>query len=498
MDKETVKKRLLESKPDTLPNVRLNEYEKERREKAFLEAHYYYTENHLDAERLKRLHEKGERFPGERLLMLIQREVDFFISLRDEEIESAVICLKENPDILNALADKIIALPIQPELFPEDEQQKQAGLFTSAFLEGFSPDTVVADLLFPQYEYLPTGQISRRTMEAFTAHFKNRPIKTTGGNKRLNARNQNLTYALEEDGSAYTITQTDGKTTTALKIHIPRLLSSQEKGQGKGVKKCFAFLLAQCNKQNFPPVIRFSLEELVKRGMYSSTDHARRGLKKALDVIKKIEISGELTKGKRNISQAAFSYLFPAYTIDNNYAEIFLSPNLNIEFIAPYFAAFPTFAYKLKSGNAFDLAYNIFMLIRQRTTEVKEKGSFVLKYRTLQEWLHLPISSDDIDGAKFKPTQYVKEPIKKAIEEIRNTAKETGATDIDIIPHDPKVSKGLAEWLDTGYIEIVVKGDLREMMSDLVNKREEKITAIEAARKKRIAAQAKQLENKEG
>lgn len=348
-------------------------------------------------------------------------------------------------------------------------------------------------------DLMPSSPAIRRIMEAITSHAKSRTIKMTKTGKRLNNRSQSLEYMPLDDGS-YTIKQQDKYTTTEINIDIPTL-KGNEKGKGKGVKKCYSYLLSQCNKQNFSPIIRFSLNDLVARGMYSNVSNARTGLKNALDVLQKIKVSGVISKGKRKIEQAESGVLFYHYKISKGYVEVSVNDQINIEFFAAYFAAFPVFAYKLKTDNAFNLAYYIFTLARQRTQEIKEKGYFTLSFRSLQEWLQLPTAEEyepnepEAEKKKFKPKQYVIDPIKKAIEEINTEAKKDGSKAITITPVEPKNAKGLVEWLDKGYIKITIAGDLREQLTELAERREEKIAQLEEYRKKRIEAKRQSIES---
>lgn len=154
MDKETLKKRLLESNPDTLPKTpegvifgdraAIDEFQKTgipRRYKAWSESHYFYFDNHAATETVQRLAESDNIF-----MQFARTALAFFVSLADDEIDAAKECLKNNPDIFDALAAKIVPGQ-QMELFPQAE-----GIFTAAFCEELKRKTSdVIEFFNPTY-----------------------------------------------------------------------------------------------------------------------------------------------------------------------------------------------------------------------------------------------------------------------------------------------------------------------------------------------------------
>lgn len=340
-----------------------------------------------------------------------------------------------------------------------------------------------------KYDILPTGSPLYLFNTALTYHGKKKKIPTTKGNTKQSDRHKEIEYKPEKSG--YTITQTDKRTGERVEI----TLTNADKMQGKGVKKCFAFLLTMSNKQNFSPIIGFSLQELVDRGMYSSPENARRGLKTALDTLQNIKFSGTIKKGKRKeIKQAEAGVLFYHYKIKNNYVEVSVNENFNIEFIAAYYALFPQFAYSLSNSNAFDLCEYIFMQARQNTADIKRGGSFNISFKRIRELLALPLETDiTAKGSKWKPKQYVIDPILTAINDIQQGATAANNTELTLEAVYNPSYKDLSEFLE-GYIKISFKGEIYNKLSDIAERQEAKIAQSMAIKEKRLTAPNKKKE----
>lgn len=334
-----------------------------------------------------------------------------------------------------------------------------------------------------KYDILPTGSPLYLFNTAFTHHNKKKTIPTTKNNTKQSDRHKEIEYKPEKSG--YTITQTDKRTGERVEITF----INANKMQGKGVKKCFAFLLTMSNKQNFNPVIGFSLKELVDRGMYKNLDTARVGLKNALDTLQNIKFSGTIKKGKRKeIKQAEAGVLFYHYKIKNNYAEVSVNENFNIEFIAAYYALFPQFAYSLSNSNAFDLCEYIFMQARQNTANIKSGGSFNIGFKKIRELLALPLETDiTVKGGKWKPKQYVIDPILTAINDIQQGATAANNTEFTLEAVYNPSYKDLSEFLE-GYIKISFKGEIYNKLSDIAERQEAKIAQSMAIKEKRLTA----------
>lgn len=332
------------------------------------------------------------------------------------------------------------------------------------------------------YDYLPSSSMLYLFNSAITHHAKARLLKTTKNGTRQNNRNKTIEYKPEKNG--YTLVQKDKYTGDQLELTI----TNGDKLQGKGIKKCFAFLLTESNKQNFKPSISFPLQELVDRGMYSNVINARAGIKNALDTLQTIKFSGTIKKGKKKtISQSEAGVLFYHYKIKNNYVDVSVNENFNIDFIASYYALIPKFIYALNNSNAFDIAEYIFLQARQNTEAIKTGEPLNISFWKLHELLALPCAEDKAyteEGKKWKPKQYVIEPILTAIEDIKAEAQNRGNTDFIITVNYNENYKTLEEFLE-GYISISFSGEIYSKLCEIATTQEEKIIkAIEQKSKK--------------
>ena len=337
--------------------------------------------------------------------------------------------------------------------------------------------------IISQYDILPTSPALYLFNSAVTHNSKKKLIPTTKNGTRQSDRHQIITYSQIKDG--YKLTQTNSRSGQVLELSFMNV----DKMQGKGVKKCFAFLLTQSNKQHFNPVISFSLSELVERGMYSTIDNARRGLKAALDTLQNIRFSGTIKKGNnKSITQAEAGVLFYHYKIKNNSVEVSVNENFNIEFIAAYYALFPQFAYALSNSNSFDLCEYIFMQARTNSQAIKEKGGFTVSFKKIRELLALPEEAEITQkNKKWKPKQYVIEPILTAIKDLQAEAKKSKYNDFEITAVYDVNYNNLNEFLD-GYIKITFKGEVYNSLIKIAEQQEEKIEQAINHRQKIIEA----------
>jgi len=335
-----------------------------------------------------------------------------------------------------------------------------------------------------KYDILPTSPALYLFNSAITHNSKQKKIATTKNGTKQSDRHQAIKYTPTKDGNGYTLTQTNSRSGQTLELTF----INAEKMQGKGVKKCFAFLLTQSNEQHFNPVISFSLNELVARGMYSNTENARRGLKAALDTLQNIKFSGTIKKGKnKSIVQAEAGVLFYHYKIKNSSVEVSVNENFNIEFIAAYYALFPQFAYALNNSNSFDLCEYIFMQARTNSQAIKEKGGLTISFKKIRELLALPEENDIENKRNWKPKQYVIAPILTAIEDLQTEATNAKYNDFVITAVYNQDYSNLNEFLD-GYIEIKFNGEVYSNLIKIAEQQEEKIEQAAAKRQTLIEA----------
>ena len=365
----------------------------------------------------------------------------------------------------------------------DDENKAQAIYISKLYL--IEKVTALA-----KYDILPTSPALYLFNTALTHNSKRKTITTTKNGTKQSDRHQAIKYTPTKDG--YTITQTNSRSGQILELTF----TNTSKIQGKGVKKCFAYLLTKSNDQHFNPVISFSLNELVERGMYSNTENARRGLKAALDTLQNIKFSGTIKKGKnKSIVQAEAGVLFYHYKIRNNAVEVSVNENFNIEFIAAYYALFPQFAYALTNSNSFDLCEYIFMQARTNSQAIKDKSSLTISFKRIRELLALPEEEEIAKkNTKWKPKQYVIEPILSAIEDLIAEAEKAKYKDFEIAAvYDPNY-KNLSEFLE-GYIKITFKGEVYANLIRIAEQQEEKIEQAAAQRQKMIEARREKTKN---
>lgn len=331
-------------------------------------------------------------------------------------------------------------------------------------------DRLQEELEAIKYDILPTSPMLYLFNSAITNNGKRKQIRTTRNGTKQSDRHKNILYTKTND-NGYKITQTNKKTGEQLEI----TLTNADRIQGKGIKKCFALLLTISNKQHFSPVIGFPLQELVDRGMYSTLSNARVGLKKALDVLQNIKFSGTIKKGKkREIKQTEGGVLYYHYKIKNNYVEVSVNDNFNIEFIASYYALMPQFAYSLNNSNSFDLCEYIFMQARQNTLEIKETGKFNIGFKKICEILALPHEEEITKkGGKWKPKQYIINPILEAIEELSEKAEKAKTVEFTIKTIYNNNYQNLGEFLE-GYITVKFTNEIYQKLVEITQRQEEK------------------------
>ena len=244
--------------------------------------------------------------------------------------------------------------------------------------------------------------------------------------------------------------------------------------------KLFVFLLAKAAQQNFKPIISFSLQELVNIGMYTNTTNARAGFKKQILAVQSLQIAGGFKKGKREIRQKG-GVLFYNHDIDNNIVKVWVNENFDVEFLASYYTYLPRWAFEL-SNNAFELLLFIYEKAR-----IERKTNFNISLATIRDKLTLPTKEEYADkGKKWKPGQYVKQPITEAIEAIEAAIEANNDNSILISKHYIINDLNLEEWLN-GYIEITLTGDYSEKLK-LIKEKQQQI--IDKHTKKKEAAEA--------
>lgn len=347
-----------------------------------------------------------------------------------------------------------------------------------------------------KYEKRPNSPILSLAQEVLLHHDQQKIIKSTLSGKRLN--NRNVTIKMEEiktqKGKGYRYIQESNGTESIIELHNPPKLF------GGGQQKIFCFLLSKMNEQFFSHEIKFNLNEIVDVGINTNLNNARRDVKKYINNLKSVRISGTITRGKKKIEQdEEDGVLIYHHRIKDNVVTVYMNDQINVKLLASYLALIPKWTYELNS-KSYTLADYIFTLARQRAEEIKSNGFYKLKLQTIREKLVLPYP-DEYENKKevFRFKQFVQDKILKAIEEVNELAelRKADTVDIKIKLIEDKSKKG-EEWLDNSYIEVYLNGEIKNYLIGLTEQKEQKIKEVKNyQRRKRIAtAQATEPETK--
>ena len=322
------------------------------------------------------------------------------------------------------------------------------------------------------FETLPSSPVTHLVNQTINAFSAGRPIKAN--------RNTDIRY-IEKTPDVWSITSENKTSKITLSIDNIGLL----KTNNKGLKKCFAFVLIQCNDQHYASEIGFSLQELIDNGMYSSIRSARRGITENIKKIMSMTFEGNSKKGRKIIQQDAGKLIYHM-SIKNNYVTLYLNEKINVEFIAQYFTLLPKFAFAL-NNNAFSLLEYIFFLARQNTRSIKEKGYFNISLRAVRDYMNLPNEADTPNHS-----QLIRNPIETAIEQIEDANNNSSFTITPVYKDD---AKNIKEWLD-GYLKVGLADDFAEMFIKIANDTEKSVEASRKRKEKALAmVEAKKIEN---
>lgn len=324
-----------------------------------------------------------------------------------------------------------------------------------------------------EFETMPTSPMLHLTNQAINAFGAGRPIKAN--------RNTTIGYGYsDKNPDMWSITSKNSNNELTLSIDDIGLL----KTNNKGLKKCFAFILVQCNDQHYSPKIGFPLQALVDNGMYSSVSNARRGIKDNIEKIMAMTFKGTSKKGKKVLEEQGGKLIYH-YEIKNNYVTLYFNEKINVAFMAQYFTMIPKFAFAL-SNNAFSLIEYIFFLSRQNTRAIKEKGYFNINLRAIRDYLNLPDENDT-----KKHSQYIRQPIEEAIEAIEEANNNSSFTITPIYNED---CKSIKEWLG-GYLQIGLKEEFAETFIKIADGTAKKVEQSQKRREKALTmVEAKKID----
>lgn len=227
-------------------------------------------------------------------------------------------------------------------------------------------------------------------------------------------------------------------------------------GSNKGAKKILDFILITMDKQAYiggtmiRDYINFSLQDLIKAGIYSTPQSSRRGFKDAMSTITSMKFRGELRKGTKNtVSQTTIEVLFTGAHLKSGICTVYINSRVNWNFVMSFYTIMPQWCFQLKN-NAYDLVRYIFYLARQNTQEIEAKGYFTISMRAIHAVLNLPDVAETTH-----PKQDIREPIEKAIEEIELLNNDS---DFTITPRNCDPDIPIGAYLSKGYLEIGLKG----------------------------------------
>lgn len=379
-------------------------------------------------------------------------------------IKQAETAIKKQPIDINKLKTIWPVLRIR-NIFTESEL---AALF---YIQHPRTNKTLAELDIPGINIMPFGPYLYLLNDAVTHTAAGRSFAydLTPSGKRKSDRNKTIEVRPTENG--FELVQHKKGETTAVTILNKELIKSTS------AMKLFVFLLVKANQQNYKPVITFSLNELVSIGMYSNIQNARAGVKNHLLSVQSLQTAGERKKGRKYNSSG--SVLFYNFDIDNNLVKVSVNENVDIAEIAAYYTILPTWALSL-SNNAFILL--LYIVMRSRT-ERRDKLNISLSI--IRERLALPTKEEYIiKGAKWKPGQYVKQPIIEAIDGIKTAIEQNKDTNIKLEEHYIINDKTLEEWL-AGFINVELSGDYSKQLKRI---RAKQTKIIEANKKRREEA----------
>lgn len=298
---------------------------------------------------------------------------------------------------------------------------------------------------------------------------------------------------LIRNGQAREITQTTARgQDTIIVSNIEYLLEGR---QNSPARKILVYVLSQILQQALANnnIIRdgviISYQGLVDVGLYSDKKAAYRGLIRAFDLLSTIKIKGYVKHGKNKIEQVKASVLF--YDMESTgKGSVILKINdtLNWDYLVQQYAILPNEYYKLPPSAA-DLFLYIFNQARVNIEHIAANGGkFNISFKAIHNFLGLP----SIEAAT-NPTTQIKRPIESAIEAIEDNTQNTLYIEI-MTPTD---YNSIVEYLEQGYISIVLNPDYTKEYKDKVTKWEKaKQEALKRRQRNIDIAQQKAIQKK--
>ncbi|MGI6227200.1 MAG: hypothetical protein ACOYJ1_13200, partial [Peptococcales bacterium] len=302
------------------------------------------------------------------------------------------------------------------------------------------------------YDYLPNSPATN-ALKMFISSMGKQDIRTSKDTKV--SKKKNLTGAVEYNFKSRN---------SSIQLTISNYDNLVTK-QDRSTRKIFNFLMQQYNLQHSKE-IKFNLNDLVDRGIYKSTDTARRGLKNCMNKLTSIKVAGVIKKGNREIA-STIQVLFTGMTIKNGNCIVDINEKMDIEFLAQYITLLPKWTYKLNS-TAYEIIDYIFYRARQSTSDIKKQGYFNVSLDSISKHISQPDPKDTV-----KHSQYIIDPLLEAITEIEDTQR--GKNGIKITPYYNDDYLNVHEFLK-GYLKIDLSEDLKEYFIDRAKEKEKAIS----------------------
>ena len=229
----------------------------------------------------------------------------------------------------------------------------------------------------------------------------------------------------------------------------------------RGVKKIWRYLLTQLMKQSphgkIPDEIVIDLNEMVSPlGMYSTPDNAWRALVDALRRLSTVDINRKF-KGKKPKEYGGT--LFYHRAREGYIAKVSVNKNFGFEYYRREYTYSPRWIFRLNDA-AFTLADYVFYLMRQNSTQLAEKSSFIMRLESVHRYMGLKTPEEISTDFGSRHTQFIKKPIYTAIKEINEAAQNDQEINghFKLTLHEPK-TRSIQQWLAESYIVVTADGE---------------------------------------
>lgn len=341
---------------------------------------------------------------------------------------------------------------------------------------------------------LPTSNILDQMRRA-VSHAASNTLDTISVHDTLKSNNRLKTSATQ-DGNKFTYYyQSNGRREkTEFTLNIP---DTDKLSRSKTAEKVLNFLLIELNKHVSNGALTstsfsFPLSALVENGVYKSTEAAEKALnEKVFPGLFGITISGKYTvkgtaKSKTRHEELGGTGIFRKWYIRNGSCYIQTETDIPWGIIFKYFTILPDRWFQLPRRSARLMGY-IFLQAneKQNKESIKNKGSFNISMKRVQDAMCLPIAQNATNG-----TKQIKDEIFKAVEDI-----EDDDLKIDIVY--PEECCTLATYLNNGYLRVNFRGKYADYFRERKAIAELKRSQAEKRQQKIVdQAKAKALANK--